>query len=145
MALRLGDIAPDFQANTTEGPISFHDWIGNSWAVLFSHPKDFTPVCTTELGYMAKMKPEFDKRNVKVIGLSVDPVENHARWANDIKETQGHAPKYPMIADTALKTSKRYAKLPADLEGTCHGRTAMDNQTVRNVFVVGPEKKIKLI
>jgi alkyl hydroperoxide reductase subunit AhpC len=145
MALRIGDVAPDFEADTTEGRIRFHDWIGNSWAVLFSHPKDFTPVCTTELGYMARIKPEFDKRNVKVIGLSVDPVENHARWSNDIKETQGYAPNYPMIGDTQLKVAKLYEMLPADLEGTCDGRTAADNQTVRNVLVIGPDKKVKLI
>jgi len=145
MTLRIGDTSPDFQADTTEGRIRFHDWIGNSWAVLFSHPKDFTPVCTTELGYMARLKPEFDKRNVKVIGLSVDPVENHARWSNDIKETQGYAPNYPMIGDTDLKVSKAYGMLPASLSGTSEGRTAADNMTVRNVFVVGPDKKIKLI
>ncbi|OFW22248.1 MAG: peroxidase [Acidobacteria bacterium RIFCSPLOWO2_02_FULL_65_29] len=145
MSLRIGDTAPDFQAETTEGPIRFHDWIGSSWAVMFSHPKDFTPVCTTELGYMAKLKPEFDKRQTKIIGLSVDPVDNHKRWANDIKETQGHAPNYPMIGDTDLKISKAWGMLPADLEGTCEGRTPADNQTVRNVFVVGPDKKIKLI
>jgi thioredoxin-dependent peroxiredoxin len=142
--LRIGDTAPDFQAETTEGPIRFHEWIGDSWAVMFSHPKDFTPVCTTELGYMAKIKPEFDKRRTKVIGLSVDPVENHKRWANDIKETQGEAPNYPMIGDTKLEVSKAYGMLPAELEGTCEGRTPMDNQTVRNVFVIGPDKKIKL-
>ena len=145
MSLQIGDVAPDFQAETTEGPIRFHDWIGDSWAVLFSHPKDFTPVCTTELGYMAKLKPEFDKRNAKIIGLSVDPVSNHSRWANDIKETQGLAPNYPMIGDTELKIAKLYGMLPASLEGTCEGRTPADNQTVRNVFVVGPDKKIKLI
>ena len=145
MALKLGDTAPDFEANTTEGSIRFHEWLGDSWGVLFSHPKDFTPVCTTELGYMARIKPDFDKRNVKVIGLSVDPVENHARWANDIKETQGHAPNYPMIGDTDLKVSKLYGMLPAALEGSSEGRTAMDNMTVRNVFVVGPDKKVKLI
>ena len=145
MALQIGDVAPDFEAETTEGPIRFHNWIGDSWAVLFSHPKDFTPVCTTELGYMAKLKPEFDKRNAKIIGLSVDPVSNHSRWANDIKETQGYAPNYPMIGDTDLKIAKLYGMLPASLEGTCEGRTAADNQTVRNVFVVGPDKKIKLI
>jgi len=138
------DVAPDFEAETTEGPIKFHDWIGDSWAVIFSHPKDFTPVCTTELGYMAKLKPEFDKRGVKVIGLSVDPVESHGRWANDIKETQGFAPNYPMIGDTQLKVSKLYDMLPADLEGTCEGRTPMDNQTVRTVFVIGPDKKVKV-
>jgi thioredoxin-dependent peroxiredoxin len=145
MALRIGDIAPDFEAQTTEGPIRFHDWIGDSWAVLFSHPKDFTPVCTTELGYMAKLKPDFDKRNTKIIGLSVDPVDNHARWANDIKETQGHAPNYPMIGDTDLKIAKLYGMLPASTAGTSEGRTPNDNMTVRNVFVVGPDKKIKLI
>jgi alkyl hydroperoxide reductase subunit AhpC len=144
MGLQIGDVAPDFEVETTEGPIRFHEWIGDSWAVLFSHPKDFTPVCTTELGYMAKLKPEFDKRHTKVIGLSVDPVENHKRWAVDIKETQGHAPNYPMIGDTDLKVAKLYGMLPATLEGSCEGRTAADNQTVRNVFVVGPDKKIKL-
>src|SRR3989442_4249231 len=142
MALQIGDVAPDFQADTTEGRIRFHDWIGDSWAVLFSHPKDFTPVCTTELGYMAKLKPEFDKRNVKVIGLSVDPVDNHARWSNDIKETQGFAPNYPMIGDTNLKVSKLYGMLPAALEGTWDGRTAADNQTVRNWLVIGSATKI---
>jgi alkyl hydroperoxide reductase subunit AhpC len=145
MSLQIGDPAPDFEADSTDGRIRFHDWIGNSWAVLFSHPKDFTPVCTTELGYMAKLKPDFDKRNTKVIGLSVDPVDRHAGWANDIKETQGSAPNYPMIADTDLKVAKLYGMLPATLEGTCEGRTAADNQTVRNVFVIGPDKKIKLI
>jgi len=145
MSLRIGDMAPDFQADTTEGPIRFHEWIGDSWAVMFSHPKDFTPVCTTELGYMAKLKPEFDKRRTKVIGLSVDPVDNHKRWANDIRETQGEAPNYPMIGDTQLEVSKAYGMLPSDLDGSCDGRTAADNQTVRNVFVIGPDKKIKLI
>jgi alkyl hydroperoxide reductase subunit AhpC len=145
MTLRISDTAPDFEADTTEGRIRFHEWIGDSWAVLFSHPKDFTPVCTTELGYMAKLKPEFDKRNVKIIGLSVDPVSNHERWANDIKETQGHAPNYPMIGDTNLEISKLYGMLPAEVGGTSEGRTPADNQTVRNVFVVGPDKKIKLI
>ncbi len=145
MTLRIGDIAPDFEAETTEGPIRFHDWIGNSWVVLFSHPKDFTPVCTTELGYMARMKPEFDRRNTRIIGLSVDPVTHHERWSNDIRETQGYAPNYPMIGDTELKVAKLYGMLPADLEGTCEGRTAADNQTVRNVFVIGPDKKIKLM
>ena len=144
MSIRIGDQAPNFKANTTEGPIDFHQWMGNSWAVLFSHPKDFTPVCTTELGYMAKLKPEFDKRGVKVIGLSVDPVDKHAQWANDIKETQGHAPNYPMIGDTDLSISKAYDMLPADLEGSCEGRTPADNQTVRTVFVIGPDKKVKL-
>ena len=145
MSLRIGDIAPDFQADTTSGPIKFHDWVGDGWAVLFSHPKDFTPVCTTELGYMAKLKPEFDKRRTKVIGLSVDPVENHEKWAHDIKETQGHAPNYPMIGDRDLSISKQWGMLPADLQGTSEGRTPADNQTVRNVFVIGPDKKIKLI
>jgi len=145
MTLRIGDMAPDFEADTTEGHIKFHDWIGDSWAVLFSHPKDFTPVCTTELGYMAKLKPEFDKRHTKVIGLSVDPVDNHKRWSADIKETQGYAPNYPMIGDTTLEISKRWGMLPAELKGTSEGRTPADNQTVRNVFVVGPDKKIKLI
>jgi alkyl hydroperoxide reductase subunit AhpC len=144
MSIRIGDQAPNFKAQTTEGPIDFHQWIGNSWAVLFSHPKDFTPVCTTELGYMAKLKPEFDKRGVKIIGLSVDPVDKHAQWAQDIKETQGHAPNYPMIGDTDLSISKAYDMLPADLEGSCEGRTPADNQTVRNVFVIGPDKKVKL-
>jgi len=145
MALQLGDIAPDFEAQTTEGPIHFHEWIGDSWAVLFSHPKDFTPVCTTELGYMAKLKPEFDKRNTKIIGLSVDPVDSHKRWSQDLKETQGIAPNYPMIGDTDLKISKLYGMLPASLQGTSEGRTPADNQTVRNVFVIGPDKKVKLI
>ena len=145
MSLQIGSVAPDFEAETTEGRIRFHEWIGDKWAVLFSHPKDFTPVCTTELGYMAKLKPDFDKRNVKIIGLSVDPVDKHAGWAKDIHETQGHAPNYPMIGDTDLKVSKLYGMLPATLEGTFEGRTAADNQTVRNVFVVGPDKKIKLI
>jgi thioredoxin-dependent peroxiredoxin len=145
MALQIGDVAPDFEAQTTEGPIKFHEWLSGSWGVLFSHPKDFTPVCTTELGYMAKLKPEFDKRHVKVIGLSVDPVENHKKWSHDIQETQGYAPNYPMIGDTDLKISKAWGMLPASLEGTSEGRTAADNQTVRNVFVVGPDKKIKLI
>jgi alkyl hydroperoxide reductase subunit AhpC len=145
MALRIGDIAPDFSAETTAGPIKFHDWVGDSWAVLFSHPKDFTPVCTTELGYMAKLKPEFDKRNVKVIGLSVDPVDAHSKWAADIEETQGHAPNYPLIGDPTLEVAKSWGMLPAELTGGSQGRTAADNQTVRNVFVVGPDKKIKLI
>jgi alkyl hydroperoxide reductase subunit AhpC len=145
MALQLGDTAPDFEAETTQGRIRFHDWIGDSWAVLFSHPKDFTPVCTTELGYMAKLKPEFDKRNVKIIGLSVDPVDRHSKWSDDIKETQGHAPNYPMIGDTDLSISKAYGMLPAASGTTADGRTAADNQTVRNVFVIGPDKKIKLI
>ena len=145
MSLRIGDTAPDFEADTTAGRIKFHDWIGNAWVVLFSHPKDFTPVCTTELGYMAKIKPEFDKRNVKVIGLSVDPVDAHDRWSNDIRETQGTAPNYPMIGDPELKVAKAWGMLPAELAGSSQGRTAADNQTVRNVFVVGPDKKIKLI
>ncbi len=144
-APQIGSVAPDFEADTTEGRIRFHDWIGDSWAVLFSHPKDFTPVCTTELGTMAKMKGEFDRRNTKVIGLSVDKVDDHKRWMNDIKETQGMAPNYPMIGDTDLSVSKLYGMLPADLEGSCDGRTPMDNQTVRNVYVVGPDKKIKLM
>ena len=145
MSLRIGDTAPDFTADTTQGRISFHEWLGDSWGILFSHPKDFTPVCTTELGYMAKLKPEFDRRGVKVIGLSVDPVDRHKEWAKDIQETQGAAPNYPMIGDPALAISKLYGMLPAALEGTCDGRTAADNQTVRNVFVIGPDKKIKLI
>jgi len=145
MLLKLGDVAPDFEADTTEGRIHFHEWLGDSWGVLFSHPKDFTPVCTTELGYMARIKPEFDKRNVKVIGLSVDPVTNHGKWAQDIKETQGVAPNYPMIGDTDLAVSKLYGMLPNEAGDSCDGRTAVDNQTVRNVFVIGPDKKIKLI
>jgi thioredoxin-dependent peroxiredoxin len=145
MTLHIGDVAPDFEAQTTEGKVHFHDWIGTSWAVLFSHPKDFTPICTTELGYMAKIKPEFDKRGVKIIGLSVDPVDNHAKWANDIKETQGFAPNYPMIGDIDFNVSKLYGMLPASTSGDPAKRTAADNQTVRNVFVIGPDKKIKLI
>jgi alkyl hydroperoxide reductase subunit AhpC len=145
MALHIGDTAPDFEAETTEGKIRFHDWIGDSWAVLFSHPRDFTPVCTTELGYMAKVKPEFDRRNVKIIGLSVDPVDNHAQWSKDIEETQGTAPNYPMIGDSDFNVSKLYDMLPADVSGDPTARTPADNQTVRNVFVVGPDKKIKLI
>ena len=145
MALQIGDTAPDFEADTTEGRIQFHDWIGNSWAVLFSHPKDFTPVCTTELGYMAGIKPEFDKRGVKIVGLSVDPVDKHAGWANDIKETQGHAPNYPIIGDCDLKIAKLYDMLPATATGDASIRTAADNQTVRNVFIIGPDKKIKLV
>jgi alkyl hydroperoxide reductase subunit AhpC len=145
MALQIGDTAPDFEAETTEGRISFHDWIGDSWAVLFSHPKDFTPVCTTELGYMAKIKPEFDDRNVKIIGLSVDPTDNHSDWAKDIEETQGHAPNYPIIGDADFEVSKLYGMLPAGTEGDPLERTPADNQTVRNVFVIGPDKKIKLV
>jgi alkyl hydroperoxide reductase subunit AhpC len=145
MTLQLNDTAPDFEAETTEGKIRFHDWIGNSWVVMFSHPKDFTPVCTTELGYMAKIKPEFDKRGVKIIGLSVDPVDRHAGWASDIKETQGFAPNYPMIGDTDYNVSKLYGMLPAAVSGDATKRTAADNQTVRNVFVIGPDKKVKLI
>ena len=145
MALQLGDTAPDFEAETTEGPIRFHDWIGDSWAVLFSHPRDFTPVCTTELGYMAQIKPEFDKRGVKIIGLSVDPMDNHSKWAQDIEETQGTAPNYPIVADSDFSVSKAYGMLPADTAGDPTSRTPADNQTVRNVFVVGPDKKIKLI
>lgn len=145
MSLRINSEAPNFTAETTEGPIDFHQWIGDSWAILFSHPKDFTPVCTTELGYMAKLKPEFDKRNTKIIGLSVDPVANHARWAQDIAETQGTAPNYPMIGDTDLKVAKLYNMLPEDLEGGAEGRTAADNATVRTVFIIGPDKRIKLM
>ena len=145
MTLQIGDVAPDFEAQTTDGPLRFHQWMGDSWAVLFSHPKDFTPVCTTELGYMAKLKPEFDRRNTKIIGLSVDPVENHAKWSVDIRETQGLAPNYPMIGDPDLKISKLYGMLPAAASGTYEGRTPTDNQTVRNVFVIGPDKKIKLL
>ncbi|WP_420349105.1 peroxiredoxin [Pelagibius sp.] len=145
MALQLNETAPDFTARTTEGAISFHDWIGDGWAVLFSHPKDFTPVCTTELGYMAKMKPEFDRRNVKVVGLSVDPIEDHERWAADIEETQGHAPNFPIIGDSDLKVAKLYGMLPATAGDTANGRTAMDNATVRTVYVIGPDKKIKLM
>jgi thioredoxin-dependent peroxiredoxin len=145
MALQIGDTAPDFEAQTTEGPISFHDWIGDSWAVLFSHPKDFTPVCTTELGYMAKIKPQFDERGVKVIGLSVDPVDRHEGWAKDIEETQGTAPNYPIIGDADFSVSKAYGMLANDVSGDAGERTPADNQTVRNVFVIGPDKKIKLI
>jgi thioredoxin-dependent peroxiredoxin len=145
MALQIGDTAPDFEANSTEGPIHFHDWIGDSWAVLFSHPRDFTPVCTTELGYMAKIKPEFDRRGVKIIGLSVDPMENHEKWAKDIEETQGTAPNFPIIGDSDFRVSKLYAMLGSEVEGDWSTRTPADNQTVRNVFVIGPDKKIKLI
>ena len=145
MSLRINDTAPDFTAETTQGTISFHNWIGDGWAILFSHPKDFTPVCTTELGYMAKIEPEFTRRNCKLIGLSVDPVDNHTRWARDIEETQGHLPKYPMIGDTDLAVAKLYNMLPADEPGTAEGRTAATNATVRSVFVIGPDKKIKLM
>ncbi|MDN3519177.1 peroxiredoxin [Aquisalimonas lutea] len=143
MSLRIGDIAPDFTAETTQGTIRFHEWIGDSWCILFSHPKDFTPVCTTELGSMAKLKPEFDKRNTKIIGLSVDPVENHAEWSKDIEETQGAAPNYPMIGDTQLEVAKLYDMLPSDLNATYEGRTPADNATVRAVFIIGPDKKVK--
>ena len=143
MSLRINSVAPDFVAETTQGRISFHDWIGNGWAILFSHPKDFTPVCTTELGYMAGLKPEFDKRGTKIIGLSVDPVENHSRWAKDIEETQGHAVNYPMIGDPELKVATAYDMLPEGAGSTSEGRTAADNATVRSVFVIGPDKKIK--
>ncbi|HST14662.1 MAG TPA: peroxiredoxin [Gaiellaceae bacterium] len=145
MGLTIGDTAPDFEADSTEGHISFHDWIGDSWAVLFSHPKDFTPVCTTELGYMAKIKPEFDRRGVKIIGLSVDPTDNHEGWADDIEETQGSRPNYPIIGDTEFTVSKAYGMLGADVSGDTADRTAADNQTVRNVFVIGPDKKVKLV
>jgi alkyl hydroperoxide reductase subunit AhpC len=145
MPLLIGDTAPDFEANTTQGKIRFHEWIGDGWAVLFSHPKDFTPVCTTELGYMAKIKPEFDKRNTKIIGLSVDAVDDHSRWANDIKETQGFAPNYPIIGDTDLAIAKAWGMLLADASGDASKRTAAENQTVRNVYLIGPDKKIKLI
>jgi thioredoxin-dependent peroxiredoxin len=145
MALQIGDTAPDFEAESTEGRVRFHDWIGDSWAVLFSHPKDFTPVCTTELGYMAKIKPEFDRRGVKVIGLSVDPAGVHTKWMEDIEETQGHAPNYPIVGDADYNVSKLYGMLPAETSGDPSERTPADNQTVRNVFVVGPDKKIKLI
>jgi thioredoxin-dependent peroxiredoxin len=145
MSIRIGDTAPDFEADSTDGRIRFHDWIGDSWAVLFSHPKDFTPVCTTELGYMAKIKPEFDRRGVKIIGLSVDPTGRHDEWARDIEETQGHAPNYPIIGDSEFEVSKLYDMLPADVSGDPLARTPADNQTVRNVVVIGPDKKIKLI
>src|SRR3954451_5306038 len=145
MALTIGDTAPDFEAETTEGRIRFHEWLGDSWAVLFSHPKDFTPVCTTELGYMAKIKPEFDRRGVKIIGLSVDPSDKHHEWAKDIEETQGTAPNYPIIADSDYKVSKLYDMLPAEVEGDPADRTPADNQTVRNVIVIGPDKKVKLV
>ena len=145
MSIRIGDTAPDFEAETTEGKINFHDWIGDSWAVLFSHPKDFTPVCTTELGYMASIKPEFDRRGVKIIGLSVDPLDRHSDWAKDIEETQGTAPNYPIIGDADFEVSKAYGMLPTEVGGEAADRTAADNQTVRNVFVIGPDKKIKLV
>jgi thioredoxin-dependent peroxiredoxin len=145
MSLRIGDTAPDFEADTTQGKIRFHDWIGDGWAVMFSHPKDFTPVCTTELGSMAKLKPEFDKRNTKIIGLSVDPVDRHTKWSEDIRETQGTAPNFPMIGDPTLAVSKTYGMLPAEIEGSCEGRTPADNQTVRTLYVIGPDKKVKLM
>jgi alkyl hydroperoxide reductase subunit AhpC len=145
MSIRINDTAPNFKANTTQGPIDFHEWIGNSWAILFSHPKDFTPVCTTELGYMAKIEPEFTRRNTKLIGLSVDPVDSHGKWVADIEETQGAKVKYPMIGDTDLHVAKLYNMLPADEPGTSEGRTAATNATVRSVFVIGPDKKIKLM
>jgi len=143
MALRLGDTAPDFEQDSTQGKINFHKWLGDSWGILFSHPKDFTPVCTTELGYMAKLKPEFDKRNTKIIGLSVDPVGNHSKWAKDIEETQGHAVNYPLIGDSDLRVAKAYDMLPAEAGSSSEGRTPADNATVRSVFVIGPDKKIK--
>jgi alkyl hydroperoxide reductase subunit AhpC len=145
MSLRINDTAPNFKAKTTQGPIDFHEWIGNSWAILFSHPKDFTPVCTTELGYMAKIEPEFTKRNAKLIGLSIDPVESHGKWVRDIEETQGATVKYPMIGDTDLNVAKLYNMLPAEEAGTSDGRTAATNATVRSVFIIGPDKKIKLM
>jgi len=145
LALTIGDTAPDFEAETSEGPIDFYDWAGDSWVVLFSHPKDFTPVCTTELGYMAKIKPEFDRRGVKIIGLSVDPAGDHSRWADDIEETQGSRPNYPIIGDADFKVSQAYGMLGADVSGDPHDRTAADNQAVRNVFVIGPDKKVKLV
>jgi alkyl hydroperoxide reductase subunit AhpC len=145
MPLQIGDTAPDFEAETTEGHIKFYDWVGDSWCVIFSHPKDFTPVCTTELGFMAKIKPEFEARNCKVLGLSIDPVDSHLRWAKDIEETQGHAPNYPMIGDPNLKIAKLYQMLPADAGDTSEGRTPIDNATVRNVYVIGPDKKVKLV
>jgi alkyl hydroperoxide reductase subunit AhpC len=145
MGLAIGDTAPDFEAQTTEGPIKFHDWIGDSWAVLFSHPKDFTPICTTELGYMAKIKPEFDRRDTKIIGLSVDPIDSHGKWLDDIEETQGTRPNYPIISDADFAVAKAYDMLPASTSGDPTKRTPADNQTVRNVFVIGPDKKIKLV
>jgi alkyl hydroperoxide reductase subunit AhpC len=145
MGLRIGDTAPNFTAMTTEGPINFHEWIGDKWAILFSHPKDFTPVCTTELGYMARLKPEFDRRGCKVIGLSIDKVDDHKKWAKDIEETQGAAPNYPIIGDTDLSVAKLYDMIHPETEGDCSGRTAADNATIRSVFVIGPDKKVKLI
>src|SRR3954447_6447523 len=145
MALTIGSQAPNFDADTTEGRVNFHEWLGDSWGMFFSYPKDFTPICTTELGRLAQLKDEFDKRGVKLMGLSVDPVENHAKWADDIEETQGARPNYPMIGDTDLAVSKLYDMLPADTEGSCEGRTPADNQTVRNVYVIGPDKKVKLV
>lgn len=145
MSLRINSVAPDFSAATTHGPIRFHEWIGDGYAILFSHPKDFTPVCTTELGYMASLKPEFEKRNCKIIGLSIDPVDNHSRWAADIEETQGHKVTYPMIGDTDLNVAKLYDMLPDEAGDTCEGRTAADNATVRTVFIIGPDKKVKLM
>jgi len=145
MTIRINDTAPDFTADTTQGPIKFHEWIGDGWAILFSHPKDFTPVCTTELGYMAGIEPEFQKRNCKIIGLSVDPVASHGKWADDIAETQGHRPKYPMIGDPTLSVAKLYDMLPADAGDTCEGRTAANNATVRTVFLIGPDKKVKMM
>ena len=145
MTLRIGSTAPDFRAETTEGPIRFHEWLGDSWGIIFSHPKDFTPVCTTELGYMAKLKPEFDKRNTKVVGLSADSVERHADWSKDIEQTQGQAPNFPMIGDRDLSVSKMYGMLPEEAGDSCEGRTPADNQTVRTVYIVGPDKKIKLM
>jgi alkyl hydroperoxide reductase subunit AhpC len=145
MALQIGNTAPDFEAETTEGRLRFHDWIGDSWAVLFSHPKDFTPVCTTELGYMAKIKPEFERRNVKILGLSVDAIDDHAKWARDIEQTQGYGPNYPIVGDSDFQVSKLYGMLPADVSGDPKSRTPGDNQTVRNVFVIGPDKKVKLV
>ena len=145
MSLHIGDDAPDFTAETTQGPIRFHEWIGDGWAILFSHPKDFTPVCTTELGYMARLKPEFDKRNAKIIGLSIDPVSDHGRWAKDIEETQGHAPNYPIIGDADLKVAKLYDMIHPNAAAKVEGRTAVDNATIRSVFVIGPDKKVKLV
>ncbi len=145
MSLRINDQAPDFRAQTTEGEINFHEWIGEGWAILFSHPKDFTPVCTTELGYVAKLKPDFEQRNCKVIGLSIDPIDDHASWAADIEETQGHAVNFPIIGDSDLNVAKAYNMFPADLEGSSEGRTAMTNATVRTVYIIGPDKNIKLM